>query len=183
MNGLPGLAGGQRKWRKKWCERRGLNSQGLLRWILNPVRMPVSPLSHGRAIYCKAMNLTQLRAGGKRKSILPAERNVILSCPKRGNTARPSHRKAAAPHGYPVESFLIRARPGMQTVAGGKGPPEGCSDGPRRRGGLCGVKFFLQPVLHGVGGHEYPFQSAELLMEVVFQFPGERKDPQIFRGF
>ncbi len=56
---------------KGWCERRGLNSQGLLRWILNPVRMPVSPLSHERAIYCKAMNLTQLCAVGKRKSARP----------------------------------------------------------------------------------------------------------------
>lgn len=56
---------------KGWCERRGLNSQGLLRWILNPVRMPVSPLSHERAIYCKTMNLTQLCAVGKRKSARP----------------------------------------------------------------------------------------------------------------
>ena len=119
--------------RKKWCERRGLNSQGLLRWILNPVRMPVSPLSHERAIYCKAMNLTQLRAGGKRKSVVPEERNATLSRPKR---EMPHGRRAGRqPHGYPAEARPARASPsalvlrprrrgmpapGMQTNAGEK---------------------------------------------------------------
>ena len=77
---------------KGWCERRGLNSQGLLRWILNPVRMPVSPLSHERAIYCKAMNLTQLCAVGKRKSARPgpAARRFCASERRWGSPSAPS---------------------------------------------------------------------------------------------
>ena len=31
----------------KWCERRDSNSHGLPRWNLNPVRLPISPLSQG----------------------------------------------------------------------------------------------------------------------------------------
>jgi hypothetical protein len=30
---------------KNWCERRDSNSHGLPRWNLNPVRLPIPPLS------------------------------------------------------------------------------------------------------------------------------------------
>ncbi len=66
MNDPPGLAGGQRKWRRNVVREERLE----LSWIA-----PLDPKSSAyanfatlarRAIYCKAMNLTQLRSVGKR---------------------------------------------------------------------------------------------------------------------
>ena len=60
----------------KWCERRDSNSHGLPRWNLNPVRLPIPPLSHIRLDYqsvirsCKdsdeslAINLTSTTTHG-----------------------------------------------------------------------------------------------------------------------
>lgn len=118
---------------KGWCERRGLNSQGLLRWILNPVRMPVSPLSHERAIYCKAMNLTQLCAVGKRKSARPGPA-------ARGFCA--SERRWGCPSPQPCgSSFSCGEREVSAGSKRGRSRERACAgERPEARAFFCGVR-------------------------------------------
>ena len=171
----PALQAGRENGAGTWCERRGLNSQGLLRWILNPVRMPVSPLSHKRAIHCKAMNLTQLRAVGKRMNGLrkssgrfsQGPENRLRTAPERiflpADRHAPSFRRSTiigdfrACREIPFDDLTIRNKP-----AGGI--RRACLL--RERRPLCRVQIFLQPVLHGVGRHENTFQAAELPAEI-----------------
>ena len=83
MNDPPFLAGGRRKWRDNMVREERLELSRIA---------PLDPKSSAyasfatlarRAIYCKAMNLTQLRAVGKRRRVsfprsglFPAERTV-----------------------------------------------------------------------------------------------------------
>ena len=134
MNDPPRLAGDRENGAETWCERRGLNSQGLLRWILNPVRMPVSPLSRKSSIYCKAMNLTQLRAGGKRNGVCPAACGAgfpPLSGGRFSSVASGSLRRAE----NSARQERKNGRPPSRRRSGShskKGPPEDVPAGPGR---------------------------------------------------
>src|SRR5690554_1790848 len=53
---------------KGWCERRDSNSHGLPRWNLNPVRLPIPPLSRIRHCTEKLFRRTDMRKTNKGKS-------------------------------------------------------------------------------------------------------------------